>query len=141
MSRIAFVAAVITIAGASLAGCAATPREQAAMAERNARDAARLDQRLAGFTPGQAQACLPVSTSRRTEYFGDTILYEVSGNLVYRTDTSGGCTLNRDDILVTQTPIGSLCRGDIARTVDRGSRFQTGSCALGDFVPYRKSRS
>ncbi|WP_294265234.1 hypothetical protein [uncultured Sphingomonas sp.] len=140
MSRITTLVA-LSIAGTALAGCAATPREQAAMAERNARDAARLDQRLAGFTPGKPASCLPVSTSRRSEYFGDTIVYEVSGSLVYRTDTSGGCTLNRDDILVTQTPIGSLCRGDIARTIDRGSRFQTGSCTLGDFVPYRKDRS
>lgn len=128
-------------AAALVTGCAATPAQQAAIAERAARDSAKLDQRLAGYTPGQAQSCLPVNTSRRTQYFGDTILYEVSGNLVYRTDTTGGCALNRDDILITSTPIGSLCRGDIARTVDRGSRFQTGSCALGEFVPYRKSRS
>ncbi|HCB77026.1 MAG TPA: hypothetical protein DEP91_12795, partial [Sphingomonas bacterium] len=30
----------LSIAGTALSGCAATPREQAAMAERNARDAA-----------------------------------------------------------------------------------------------------
>ena len=140
MSRIALVAA-LSMTGAALAGCAATPREQAAMAERNARDAARLDQRLAGYTAGEPVSCLPVNTTRRSEYFGDTILYEVSGKLVYRNDTSGGCAIDRGDILVTSTPIGSLCRGDIARTVDRASRFPSGSCALGEFVPYRKDKS
>lgn len=141
MSRIIILAALTTVAGTTLAGCAATPREQAAMAERNERAAARLDQRLAGYTPGKPVSCLPISTSRRSDYFGDTIIYEVSGNLIYRTDTSGGCALDRDDILVTSTPIGSLCRGDIARTVDRATRFPSGSCALGEFVPYRKNRS
>ncbi|HTG38097.1 hypothetical protein [Sphingomonas sp.] len=127
------------IAAGLLAGCAATPEQQAAQAERDAGHAAELAQQLDGFTAGDAQACLPVNTTRRTRYYGDTILYEVSGRLVYRTDTTGGCNLERDDILVTQTPIGRLCRGDIARTIDRTSRFQTGSCALGAFVPYRKT--
>ena len=31
-----------------------------------------------------------------------------------------------------------LMFGDIARTFDQASRFPTGSCSFGDFVPYRK---
>jgi hypothetical protein len=124
-----------------LAGCAATPQQQEANAERDARSAANLEKALAGYTPGRPESCLPSIPTRRTQYFGNTILYEVSGNLVYRTDTNGGCNLERDDILITQTPIGRLCRGDIARTIDRTAQFMTGSCALGDFVPYRKQRS
>lgn len=139
MSRSVVVVATLAIA-IGLAGCAATPREEAARAERRARTASELEARLAGFTPEKPTSCLPNRTARRSEYFGDTIVYEVSGNLLYRTDTSGGCNLRADDILVTQSTIGQLCRGDIARTVDRASRFTTGSCALGDFVAYRKDR-
>jgi hypothetical protein len=138
MSQTAFLALA---AAALVGGCAATPEQQARTAERRADSAARLDKALAGFTAEQPQSCMPITNPRRTEYYGDTIIYEVSGNLVYRNDTTGGCALERDDILVTSTPLGRLCRGDIARTVDRASRFNTGSCALGDFVPYRKRRS
>ncbi|WP_141395867.1 hypothetical protein [Sphingomonas spermidinifaciens] len=140
MSRIAIVAAAVA-AAATLSGCAATPRETAAREARQARSAAELDQRLAGFTAGKPTTCLPNRNARRSDYFGDTIIYEVSGNLLYRTDTSGGCSLRNDDILVTRSTIGQLCRGDIAHTVDRASRFPTGSCALGEFTPYRKTRS
>lgn len=126
---------------AVLAGCAATPEQVARTAERDARSVADLDRALAGFTPGDAQSCMPVASTRRTNYYGNTILYEVSGRLVYRNDTNGGCNLDRDDILVTRTPMARPCSGDIVQTVDRGSGFPTGSCALGEFVPYRKNRS
>lgn len=134
-------AAPILVAALTLAGCAATPAQEARMAERQADNAERLNEALAGFTAGDPQTCLPVNPTRGTRYFGDTILYDVGGNLIYRTDTNGGCNLKPDDILITQSPLGRSCRGDIARTVDRASRFQTGSCAFGDFVPYRKDRS
>ncbi|MEZ0495300.1 hypothetical protein [Sphingomonas sp. IW22] len=129
----------IIAAAALLAGCTATAEQQAARADRDAENAAELREALAGFTAGDPQSCLPPTATRRTQYYGNTILYEVSGRLLYRTDTTGGCNLERDDILITQTPIGRLCRGDIARTVDRASQFQTGSCAMGEFTPYRKA--
>jgi hypothetical protein len=123
------------------AGCAATPEQRADLAERQARSNGELEAALAGYTPGRGQGCLPPGTPRRTRYFGDTILYEISGNLIYRTDTNGGCNLDRDDILVTRTPMGRSCSGDIVQTIDRAARFPTGACAFGEFVPYRKNRS
>ncbi len=125
----------------TLAGCTTSLRE----AERSANAAAAaqdaLAGELAGLVPGQPSACLPqpgrVQLSSRG--FGSTIVYEVSRDLKYRNDTTGGCEgVGRGDILVTSTPTGRVCRGAIARTVDRGSAFHTGSCALGDFVPYRR---
>lgn len=124
-----------------LSACAATPEQQAAAERRDVQAREKLDAALDGFTAGTPTACMPFNNTRRTRYFGDTILYQVSGRLIYRTDTNGGCSLDRDDILVTQSPMGRLCSGDIARTVDRTSRFMTGACAIGEFVPYRKTKT
>jgi hypothetical protein len=134
--------AMLMITGALAAtGCAATPEQQARTAGRQATAASDLQTTLAGYTAGTAQICLPLSNPRRTRYYGDTILYEVNGNLLYRTDTTGGCTLQQQNILVTRSVMGRSCSGDIITTVDSGSRFPTGSCAFGEFVPYRKNRS
>lgn len=122
----------------AVAGCAATPKEQAAAAARAAVAQESLDQALAGLTPDKPVTCLPNFQNRQLKAYGQTLVYTVSRNLKYRTDTSGGCEgVARGDILVTRSPQGRLCSGDIAQTVDQASRFPTGSCAMGDFVPYR----
>jgi hypothetical protein len=124
-----------------LAGCAPTMAQRERMAQDQARDQAKLDAALAGLTPGQPQSCVNPTDLRsaNTETFGNTILYKVTRNLIYRNDTSGGCFgLSRDDIIVTKSYTGQMCRGDIVRTIDRASRTPSGSCAFGDFVQYRK---
>ncbi len=124
-----------------LAACAPTAAEQGRMERRAAAAQASLDIALAGLTPGKATTCLPVSGRQnyQIEGYGPTILHKVSRGLVYRSDTTGGCEgIARGDILVTRMPTGRLCAGDIATTIDNTARFQTGSCALGPFVPYRQ---
>lgn len=122
----------------ALAGCAATPKEQAAAAARAEVAQESLEQALAGLTPDKPVTCLPNFQNRQLKAYGQTLVYTVSRNLKYRTDTGGGCEgVARGDILVTRSPQGRLCSGDIAQTVDQASRFPTGSCAMGDFVPYR----
>jgi hypothetical protein len=99
----------------------------------------KLAKELAGLVPGKPVSCINQFPQKQSSGYGATILYRASGNLVYRSDTVGGCEgIARGDVLVTQTPTGQLCRGDIARTFDQASRFPTGSCSFGAFVPYRK---
>lgn len=127
---------------ATLLGCTTTPQEAEQAAAAEARVQAELARELAGLTPEAPQGCFPLAgrPQTRSEIFGPTILYTASRDLKIRNDTTGGCERARrgNDTLVTVSPIGRLCRGDIVRTVDRVNGFQTGSCALGDFVVYRR---
>lgn len=124
---------------ATLASCSTTPREAERAAAAEGRLAAAVDAELAGLAPGRRSACLPVAgrTDVRSTNYGSAIVYRVSRDLKYRNDTNGPCG-RPDDILVTQTPLARVCSGDIVQTVDRASRFPTGSCALGEFVEYRR---
>lgn len=124
----------------ALAACA-TPAEQERAAAAESKAEAGLAAELAGLTPGEPSSCLPEPARRQlqSKEYGATIVYIASRDVKYRSDTSGGCGgVGRDDILITQTPLARVCRGDIARTVDRTSGFTTGSCSFGDFVPYRR---
>ncbi|UZK68187.1 hypothetical protein OKW76_08870 [Sphingomonas sp. S1-29] len=123
----------------ALAGCAATPEEMARSDAADARQMARIEKKLAGYVPGEPQSCVNQSLLRSSDQYGQTILYQQGTSTYYRNDASPGCRLGQDDILVTQTPTGQLCRGDIVRTVDRTAGFMTGSCSLGEFVPYRRA--
>ncbi|HEX8486604.1 hypothetical protein [Sphingomonas sp.] len=125
----------------ALAGCTPTAAEQGRIDARDAVAQTKLDAALAGLVPGKPTMCLPLTGRQQyqTEGYGPTILYKVSRGLIYRNDTNGGCAgIARGDILVTRQVTGQACSGDIATTIDNTSRFQTGSCALGQFVPYRQ---
>jgi len=125
-----------------LAGCAATPQEQSRMATEHAREEAKIAVALKGLQPGKPRDCIEPRDATSTEVHGDTILYRTGRQLIYRTDTGGGCFgLSRDDIIVTVSTTGQLCRGDIVRTIDRSSRMPSGSCSFGDFTPYSKPKN
>ena len=127
---------------ALLAGCAASDADIARQDDRAARERTRLDRALVGYAPERTQTCLSSidrRATRGTRYFGSTILYPM-GDRIIRNDMNGSCPLERDPILVTQTPVSDVCRGDIAQLIDRASRFPLGGCAYGDFVTYRRVR-
>ncbi|MGN6817527.1 MAG: hypothetical protein ACTHJR_02520 [Sphingomonas sp.] len=129
----------LALAGVVVASCAMTPAETTRVADAKAKKAADLDKALAGLTPVATNDCAPPSMPPSSlKAYGSTLVYTVNRNLKYVNETSGGCeAVENDDILVTQSPEGRLCRGDIARTVMPGSRMPTGSCALGSFTTYR----
>ncbi len=130
---------LLVLPAAMLAGCTQTPAEVERAQVREAGVQEKLAKELAGLVPGKPTSCISQFPQKQSAGYGATILYRASRNLVYRSDTAGGCEgIARGDILVTQTPTGQLCRGDIARTFDQASRFPTGSCSFGDFVPYRR---
>ena len=128
---------MILAIGATLSACAI--QNSPAAEKKAASEAVRLEVALAGRVAGKAQSCLPPRDTNGPESFGETTLLFHSGNVIYRTETNGSCArAGRDNILVTRIHGSSLCRGDISQMVDRTSQFPSGSCAMGDFVPYRK---
>ena len=126
---------------AAIAGGTAVVASSAA-SPLSAKDQTKLDKALAGKTAGSSQTCIPLTQIRDTIYVGNrTILYRVSSNLVYRNDPPGGCPgLREGSGLITRTTTGQLCSGDIAQVRDFSAGFSAGSCALGDFTPYRTAK-
>lgn len=136
---------ILILAAAGLAvtaGTSALVAKSQSAVDRSARDQATLDKALAGKVAGKPQSCIPLIQIRDTTYIGSTtILYRVSSNLVYRNDPAGGCPgLRAGSGLITRTSTGQLCSGDIAQVRDFSANFSAGSCALGEFVPYRKAK-
>jgi hypothetical protein len=131
---------VLPVAALLLSSCAATPAQIAQEQSEAARTAARLEKRLAGYTEGTTTSCIQPFRAN-VDIYGDTLVYSDRASRLYRTQTSGGCFgLKRGDIIVTKSFNGQLCRGDLVRTVDRTSGFQSGACAFGDFVTYTRDR-
>lgn len=103
------------------------------------KQAAKLEAALAGKTPGEKVSCVPRQpSSNLTAISGNVLLYRVNSRLIYRNDLIGSCAgLSRGDTLIVRTYGAQYCRGDMASSADLVAGMVTGSCALGDFTPYR----
>ena len=129
---LAFVALALT-------GCTKTPAETARAQAAAAADRDALGQQLAGLRPVHTDDCMNNFQSSSLKAYGSTLVYRVSGNLIYVNDTTGGCEgIANGDYLVTKSNFGRACRGDIGRTFTPGSDVPSGSCSLGSFTTYRK---
>ncbi|MDB5701466.1 MAG: hypothetical protein JWL66_1665 [Sphingomonadales bacterium] len=103
---------------------------------------AELARALKGRMPGKPVDCLEQRDIRSTQIIDRTaIIYDTGRALYVNRPTSGADFLNRSDVLVTDTHSSRLCSIDIVRLYDQGSRMQSGSLGLGEFVPYTKSES
>ena len=105
--------------------------------------AAELAKALEGRTAGEPVKCLNQRDIRSTQIIsGTAILYETNGGVIYVNTPRGGArSLDKWDVLVTNTHSNQLCSIDVVRLYDTGSRMQTGFVNLGEFVPYRKAKS
>lgn len=122
----------------ALGGCTATAdSEPPRLTEKQA---AKLEKAIAGKVAGQPVSCAGrVGSSDRLEVVSDgVLLYRANRNLVYVNRLWGECRgISRGDTLVLKPTLNQYCSGDIARSVDLNVGMTVGSCALGDFVPYR----
>lgn len=124
---------------AALAACSTGPQPG-----RSADAEAHLQQLLAGKTPMQPTSCLPHYRANDMVVIDDNTVVFKNGRTVYRNDFQGGACSNLGRgsyALVTRTSSDSLCRGDIAEVKDLTNGITVGSCVMGDFVPYKPSRS
>ncbi|HVM36918.1 MAG TPA: hypothetical protein VM265_00810 [Sphingomicrobium sp.] len=111
---------------------------------RSARAETQLQQLLAGKVAGPPVSCLPNHRGNEMVVIDDnTLLFRQSGSLVYRAELEGSCSRLGSGFYALKTNRfggGGLCRGEIAEVVDVQNGFSVGSCAFGDFVPYRSGR-
>jgi hypothetical protein len=122
-----------------LTGCAAHGAPGGQPSAMDAKQAAELASTLKGLTPGTPVQCIQQTRVTDMHKFPDMLVYEYSGREKYVNKTAGGCFgLKYGDIVVTRTISGELCSGDIIQTVSPNSRIPSGSCALTDFIPYRR---
>ncbi len=98
------------------------------------------DRLLDGKTAGKPVSCLPTRGTPSSTASDGAVVFRINSKLAYR-NAMNGCRVRDDDILITRL-YGSdrLCRGDIVQMVDRTSRIHSGSCAFGDFIPFRTPR-
>lgn len=120
----------------AVAGCAGSYEPQPL----TEKQAMRLEKAVAGMTPGEKVSCISRSpTNSMTVISGNVVLYRASSRLIYRNDLIGSCNgLTRGDTMIVRSYTAQSCRGDLVTSADLGSGVVTGSCALGDFTPYRK---
>ncbi len=102
------------------------------------RERLQLEREMSRLTAGKPVECIDTRFNNvAVKSIDKKLIYRVSRNKIYVSDTTGGCeAVARGDVLVTRQFGSRLCRGDMATTVDRLSRFTTGSCAIGAFTPY-----
>ncbi len=141
----------------SLAALAcATPLMASALMASDSRDAeirartadaiANLDERgqklakiyLKDRVAGDPVDCIPRTRLRRSTAASDDVLLYDDGSVVYVNTPYLGCPRARDNTMISQTPVGRLCSGDIVLVQDLRINVPLGSCALSEFVPYRK---
>ncbi|MFK3890053.1 hypothetical protein [Sphingomonas sp. NPDC079357] len=130
---------LITFAAAAALGAVAVVAAPVQKANRPDKNRIAYEKLLAGKTAGKPQDCIDTRFTRPqlTAYDGK-LLYRVSGKLVYVTETGGGCeAVSRGDAIITRQYQTRLCRGDIAQTMNLQANIPSGSCAMGQFVPYR----
>ena len=130
---------VLVVAALLLAGCTGDRGSPPSSADTQA----GLTAALAGFTPGKPESCAPAGYSRLVATgYGATLLYRDANSPIFRNDTTGGCDrAGHGDVLISHQLLDCACRGDILETANPISRTPTGSCTLGYFVPYTKTRA
>jgi hypothetical protein len=100
---------------------------------------AKLDEALAGKVAGEKTSCINREPQTNlTVISNNVLLYRVSRTLVYKNELIGSCSgLTAGDTLITRSFGSQMCKGDMATTANLQNGITTGTCALGDFVPYR----
>jgi hypothetical protein len=121
---------------AALAGTVFVPAANAARLSPEA----RLEKLIGDRVPGKPVPCINLRDIQSSEIVDKTAIVYRVGSKLYVNRPQGANSLDSDDILVTRTPTGQLCRIDAVHLVDRTARFPHGFVTLGDFVPYTRPR-
>lgn len=105
-------------------------------------DQGELSAALRGRVAGPPLNCVPQRNLRGSRSIGEgAILFQGNNGMAYVNRPRSGCPIiTQSKALITQTPSTQLCQGDIVNVVDPVANFSFGSCALGEFIPYRRVR-
>ena len=140
MKTLLLLSAAILVAGCTSSGGASSGPPAQTQA---AKDAAALAEALSGRVAGEPVDCVNERDLGGNKSYGrDVILFTGNtGDVLYVNRPTGGCPeVGSGRALKTKITTGQLCRGDIVTVLDPVSRMELGSCALGAFTPYRRSR-
>jgi hypothetical protein len=101
----------------------------------------RLAEAVAGRSPEPAQSCVATDEATALRILdAHTVAYE-SGATVWINRLPRDCpALRADDRLAVEMHGREYCRDDRFRTISPGSALPGPVCALGDFVPYRRTQ-
>jgi hypothetical protein len=126
---------LLLAAAAVITGCMTQP----APATRSAEAEAEFQKLTAGKVAGQPISCLPSYKRNDMVTIDDGTVAFKNGKTVYVNKLIGECSGLDSGFyaLVTNSSGPGLCRGDIARVTDVRTGMLAGSCAIGDFVPYK----
>ena len=121
---------------AALAGCMTQPPPT-----RTAQAQAEFQRLTAGRVAGPSLTCLPSYRADNMVRIDEGTVVFKDGGTVYVNRLHGQCDgLNSGFYtLVTRSHGSGLCRGDIAHVTDISTGMVVGSCAMGEFIPYRRS--
>ena len=130
MLRYLIPAAGAGVAALLLQACATGPAEAP-------EPSAEAAETLAAFErTGATRSCLNTRTIETIEPLDERFwLIETRGGPTYLNEVGPGC-FGADrafTYLAYETPTGQLCRSEIVRVIDDGTRTARGSCGLGDF--------
>jgi hypothetical protein len=119
-----------------LAGCASSTELQAS---RQAEAATDLAEALKGRVAGTPQNCISQAGTNGPQIIdARTVLYR-DGKRIWRNELASDCpSLDQDSILVVELHGSQICKNDLFRPIDRGSRIPGPYCRFGQFTPYVK---
>ncbi|BAK64906.1 MULTISPECIES: DUF6491 family protein [Sphingobium] len=130
MKRIFLALALLPIAG-----CTQTETEP----KLGVREETELAKAIEGKVAGEPVSCISGYNATSMRVLGDnTLLYRVNKDFIYINRLQGACRgLAQGDTLVLRRTTSQYCRGDIGQVINLPSGMMSGSCALGDFIPYK----
>ena len=120
----------------ALAGCATQPQSVVRSAEAQT----ELNKLLAGKTAGEPFTCLQHYRANDMVRIDDSTVAFKQGTRVYVNHLIGECANLTSGFyaLVTRSNGTGLCRGDMADVRDLSTGMIVGSCAIGDWTPYKR---
>jgi hypothetical protein len=98
-----------------------------------------LAQTLAGSTAGRPQDCVPVQSTSNLRVIDAATLGYGSGSTIYVNRLAGPCPGARElSTNIVEDHGSTYCRCDHFRAVEVAGSIPGPTCALGDWVPYRR---
>jgi hypothetical protein len=128
-------------------GCAhhAGPTARTPAQTQAGEDEAALAAALSGMTAGPPQDCVSLRDldggSKLSTRSVIVFKGHFSNEVLYVNRPPATCVgLDSGRAIKTRTTMTQLCRGDIVTVFDPMSGIEFGTCALGEFTPYRRTR-
>ncbi len=102
----------------------------------------RLAKLLEGRVAGEPVSCIRTLPQQRSQTIDRTAYVYGSGNTIYIQRTKAPDQIDDNDaIVITRFNPTSLCRVDIATTIDPFTGIFTGAVFFDDFVPYTRVKA